>query len=599
MFDASRLADDVIITCSASQPLCPASYVCSERLGRCVRENGDKDAPSLLSATITPPVINRAGTSTITFTTSEQVFGEPVLSLTGAALTQREPVNSGERFTYSAHVSDGDLEGVHQVTAGMTDLSGNDGTATVGPLTFDFTPPRVLLFSVKIQPALARPGETVLVQVAFSEALLGTPRIHLPTGEGFDALSSEGALATFQVPIPVGTTDGPVELSLDTISDLAGNTTMPGIIGSVRVDTTAPRIDTLEIVDGYTVRSAQPGFNTFTVRVVGNAGTGDSLRALEVRFLGQLLTCTAPLESTRECPVTIVGTEPEGEVTIEALATDSAGNSFVKTLPIRLDFTAPHIALETLQSTLIAAPGSLLPQVAALGPGSRAVLTFSLTEPVVAGATFTLGGQSLNCGSTGLTWACQYTHACAALTDGAQPLSATLTDAVGNRFTGNPSQAFTVRTDCTPPLAPRVDVSGKVVWHRAPWGSAFSPGRVGSQLEVAADAVAEGDTVVRLGNGTPDGGLTAIASGRIADAGVTSIEVTDEVDRVKVSAQAVDSAGNGSPVVVVRDNVSTVAMLGAQALSTGPKVFKSLASDDSLTGAFDALWASSTVRAPS
>ena len=71
------------------------------RLQLCVRENGDKDAPTIVSSSISPANATRGGIVQLTFASNELVFKAPVLSLTGANLTKREPAANGEQFTYT------------------------------------------------------------------------------------------------------------------------------------------------------------------------------------------------------------------------------------------------------------------------------------------------------------------------------------------------------------------------------------------------------------------------------------------------------------------------------------------------------------------
>ena len=580
-FDAA-VADSAVVTCTSADE-CPPSRTCAVELRVCVVSNGDKDAPTLTSAVMVPQTLGRGSTATLVMVTNEALLRVPQLSLPGFSMISRASTPPGETFVYG-YVSPADAnEGPAVLTAGLLDLAGNQNSVAVSTLRFDFTPPDVVVGSVKISPELARPGETVLVQVGFTEELGAPPKLTLDNGEVLDALNSSSTLSTFQVHVATDAVDGMLGLSLTRIVDLVGNERVPGVIGSVRIDTDAPRITSVVIVGDLTVRSAQPGFDIFTVVAEGDVGASDTLRSLDVSFLGKLLVCDKPTPNRRECLVTVLSSMPEGDANIQVLATDAAGNSVVKSISIRIDQTAPSLVAGSVSITLLPGPGSRIPVITAMGPGTRVVLGFSVTEALSTDLTLTIGGKPSTCtNSGGLLWSCTYSHVCVPGPDRSASAALTVTDAVGNRFSGPHPSLPTLIADCTGPTAPTASTAGKVVWHRAPFGTSWSVGLAGAQLELMADAVAEAQVtvLVRPGNGE---NFAAFASGPAGSAvGATTIRADAQTALTHVWVQTVDAAGNASALVPVIENIATAALFGPNATASTPGMVESTAGDDVL-----------------
>ncbi len=581
--------EGVAIACSGDSD-CPTGLVCNARLARCVSADGDRGAPSVATASVSPRRATRGTTVTLTLTASEPLNEAPTLSLPGAEL-QTPAGGEMQTFSWRYVVGASVPEETIQVSAELVDTSGNVGTGTLGALTLDFTAPEVLLPTVQIQPNLSRPGENVLVQVAYSEELQTPPALILPDGTHLQPLQQSGVLVVFQVPIAATAADGELPLSVGPATDLAGNSSTTTRVGAVRIDTMAPRITTLSIVNDFTVRSAVTGFNTFTVVAEGDVGTGDMLRSLEVRFLGAPLTCRSPSPQRRECDVTVESTMPEGDATVQAVATDVAGNSAVASRTVRLDFTPPRAVASTFATTLTPPPGSAVTAVDALAEGARAIFSFALTEPVASAPVVTLGGVALNCTNTDLVWQCGYSHRCSELPDGQRTLSIRLVDAVGNAETSQPVQT-NVRTDCQAPAAPAVTQSGQVVWHRAPYGSSWSQGQVGTRLELGPQAVNEAVLIV-VGTPRPDGGISRLAFDEAHQGQSLLVPLNDGADRSAISVQSWDRAGNPSAVALVRDNKVSVQLHGDNATPSSPGFFASAGDADVLQGSFQNAWPAS------
>ncbi len=581
-FDQS-VPDSISITCAQAAD-CPAGRLCSPQLLRCIKQTGDKDAPSLVSFSLTPSVVSRTSQAVLEMVTNEVTLDSPQFTVEGFAQTARVPTaTGGERFTFTYTAPTSAIEGSLEPRAHLIDLSGNQSDVTLGSLRLDFTAPSVVAGSVTVRPELARPGEVVLIQVAFTEPLGATPMLVLATGEQVAPLSSAGVYASFQVSLTATTPDGVLPFSLLPITDGAGNRTSPGEIGSIRVDTHQPRITTLMIQSGQSVFSAKPGFNTFTVIAEGDVGVDDTLRALEITFLGSPLTCTSPTPTRRECTVTVLASMPEGDVTLQALATDAAGNSAGKSVVIRLDFTPPTVVPNSLTPTFTPGPGSHATQVTALGAGARVDIGFSATELLGASPVMTLGGLAMICtGGTGLTQSCGYQHSCSGLTDGTHPLSVTLIDLVGNGFSGAPGP-LGVLSDCLAPAAPDVVTPGSLVWQRAPYGAAWAPGTLGLRLLASATVVAEPRLTLLVGNDLGGNVIDTIAAGPVGSAvGATTLTPNLTADHLRISVQSVDAAGNASAVVLVRENQVTVTFDGTLA---APTFMRGVATDDfQLTG---------------
>lgn len=141
-------------------------------------------------------------------TTNEVLLDAPVFSVAGFTQTARTALETGgERFPYSYVAPVDAVEGVREPKVHLIDTSGNESDLAVGPLRLDFTAPAVVAGAVTVRPDLARPGEMVLVQVAFTEPLGAPPSLSVGD-DTIAALSSAGAFASFSVAIRGTTPDG-------------------------------------------------------------------------------------------------------------------------------------------------------------------------------------------------------------------------------------------------------------------------------------------------------------------------------------------------------------------------------------------------------
>ncbi len=485
-----------------------------------------------------------------------------------------------------------DTEGVKTLRTTAVDLAGNTSAET-RPVTLDFTPPAVVAGSMRITPGVATVGETVVAQLNFNEILAPGAQLQQSSLQVVNLASAvaNNVAVAFTFTVPIGVSDGDYAFAMTGVRDLAGNVASVGTLErSLTIDSTPPVISNLQFNAANRRYSRVTGFNEVVVTF-----TVSEPNALTAARIGaELMTCTAPTTSTRRCALTVGPSAVEGLAAVQLEVRDAVGNGSSRNEVVTFDFTPPRVAQGTLQKTLVPPADSLLPQVTALAAGAHAVITFSLTETVSGTPVLKLDGRAFTCTADALSYSCDYEHLCAALGDGPHSLDLAMTDEVGNAFSGNPSATLTLTTDCTPPPAPDTASETAVVWHRAPYGASWASNRVGSRLELAGDALSEAVALVRVGVEVSPGVLAPLASAAFTPGTPVQIPVLDQLDRLRVSVQSIDGAGNASrPASVLNVNTS-VALFSPDATSQAPGLFRIDSADDVLRNAPADQWATAT-----
>lgn len=566
--DASSIDDDVRFACESTAD-CPPEWVCRAALGRCLPAEGlDEDAPAFLSEPVATParasLVPGLDEVVIAFTLDEDVGLEPpglsvLLGARPVACTSA-PGAEGVDYRCGHTVGPDDPEGVHTVTVTVVDAAGNAASERA-QVELDFTPPA--LAEASIVPALAARGDELRVRVIVTEPLVGAPALTAdgPSALAFDALEDGGGVFTFSHRVAAGE-DGAYALRLAGATDLAGNTPdAPLPVGDVVLDATAPVIQAVTADAGSYSRSA------------GSDGTDHSVVALEVVIADEApatldvlvgsgsAACGSCTESgglyTCVCTYAVTGDDVEGLHAALVTAVDAAGNVAVdSSATVRLDFTGPELVEGTAAIALQPAASHVVPFPTRARDGTRVVASFALTEEVVAPpAVVTAPGALPLAGvaSGGTTHVFALTVP-AGVAEGAQALDITAEDAVGNVATSRLADAFIV--DVTAPPAPDTQTPERVVFTRAPFGTADSGGAF---FTLTGDTT-PGDAALALALASASG--PEIARGPVDDAGAFAFDVPPP-DRSAVWLALADGAGNVSSASAVRD-MAWVASLGGE-----------------------------------
>jgi hypothetical protein len=263
------------------------------------------------------------------------------------------------------------------------------------------------------------------------------------------------------------------------------------------------------------------------------------------------------------------GSDPEGDVSLDASFIDDAGNQGHAGLPnvAVFDFTAPRLAVDlggapVAEVTLTPPATSPLRDVTAVTVGTRLRVGFAANE-LLAGAgasprvTLTSGATSVpltQLSGNGLSYVYE-TVVAPGLPQGTAALAAHLTDLAGNEADVS---LGTVPVVTQRPATPAVNAAGAVVFHRIPWGSEATLGGQAYYLRGLAGSVPAGATAIAYSDPTvvSAGGVLVgreIARATADGSGAFGGDVGDPTpfqlfmgDSPDVYVAAVDAAGNVS-----------------------------------------------------
>ncbi|TWA67773.1 putative repeat protein (TIGR02059 family), partial [Azospirillum baldaniorum] len=390
------------------------------------------DAPAVTSAAL-------SNSTTPTLTGTAEAGSTVTVTVGGATYTTTATNGTWSLNLATATPTAGslslDANGANPVTATATDAAGNVSTPGTQSLTVDTTLPNApavtsAALSNSTTPNLtgtAEAGSTVTVTVGgatyTTTATNGSWSINLATAtptSGLLILNANGA--------------NPVTA---TATDAAGNTSSAGS-QTLTIDTTAPTAPT--------VTSATLSNNATPILT----GTAEAGSTVTVTVGGATYTTTATnggawtLNLATATPVTgTLSLNANGANPVSATATDAAGN-----------ISAPGTQSLTVDTTAPTAP-------AVTSPALSNSTTPTLTGSAEAGSTVTvtIGGATYTTTATNGTWslnlatATPVTGMLSLNPNGANPVSATATDAAGNTSSAG-SQSLTI--DTTLPDAPTV-----------------------------------------------------------------------------------------------------------------------------------------------
>ena len=433
----------------------------------------DKTAPSsiTLDTVSEDNVINLAESAsnvTLSGTTSGVEAGEKVtLKIDGTEVGTAtvDSVNESGEGIFSVGVSlSGLADGDHILTADVSDVAGNAAPQAEVSVTLDTTAPSITALIVDdggdgiINSAEA---EAVPISGTTSGAETGQT-ISFAITDGTDtttvsetaSVNEDGAFSTTVNLSSLSLDDGDYKITAD-VSDVAGNTATQASI-SIKIDTTAPSINTLAVAEGDVINSDEIS----SVSISGTTSGAETGQTISFAITdGTDTTTVSETASVNEDGAfsTTVNLSSlsldDGDYKITADVSDVAGNTATQaSISIKIDTTAPSI------NTLAVAEGDVInsdeiSSVSISGTTSGAETGQTISFAITDGTDTTTVSETASVNEDG-AFSTTVNLSSLSLTDGDYTISANVSDKAGNAA---PQTNVSVTIDTT---APVINTSG-------------------------------------------------------------------------------------------------------------------------------------------
>lgn len=458
----------------------------------------DRGAPSVQIASPASGAFLRGPSVTVSGSISDASTTSVLVNGVAASLDGSSSGSSGfsRTFTATVPVADGSVT----LNATATDAAGNSGSAS-RTITVDSVAPALTLTA----PAAG------LVTSQVSVSVRGTVQDSTPvtlTIDGAAVPVNENAFA-YDAPLAG---EGARQIAV-VATDAAGNRSTEVV--SVAVDRTAPVIDITAPAGGVFLKGP-----TITVSgsVSDSAGASVVVNGVAATVSGNTFTASVPAS--------------DGALTLQAVATDGAGNSAIATTTVTIDSAAPVVTIVNPADGQYTAATSL-DVSGGVNDSSAVRVTVNGVEAAMTGTAFVATGLPIGDGPS-------------------VPIQVVATDAAGNASTST----VTVRVDRTPPVvritSPVVNAYRKgPVLHVEGTVTDLSPVLVEVNGELAA--VNGGGFTADVPAG--DGPFTVTATARDAAANTSTAKVAVIVDsvapQIAVSAPAQRLITNQSTIQII------------------------------------------------
>jgi hypothetical protein len=181
----SEVPAGVRISCTDDDQ-CPENQVCNSILNECIRQkDADRLAPTLGANFSLTPERATAGTTILAeISASESLIDDPepffehgVSRFFFSLLEKREESGVSTQWVFSYVVQGNEGEGAHPIQVILTDAAGNQATALLGTVVFDFTNPKLIANAAEPNPTNLT--DPLQVTVEFDEALSEPPELRL------------------------------------------------------------------------------------------------------------------------------------------------------------------------------------------------------------------------------------------------------------------------------------------------------------------------------------------------------------------------------------------------------------------------------------
>ena len=489
----------------------------------------DTTAPEL---TINPPDVDSDTTPVISGTTDLPAGETVTLTVTGSDGNEQTITATVEPDgTFSAEVPAELAEGGFTVEATATDEAGNTTTVTATGGEVDTTAPTVTL------DAQGSGNDTTPTISGTTDLPAGESVTLTVTDANGDAQTVTATVqpdGTFSADVPAEMAEGSFIVEA-TATDAAGNSTTATATGG-EVDTTAPTV-TLD---------AQGTGNDTTPTISGTTDlpAGESVTLTVTDANGNAQTINATVQPDGTFSADVPAEMAEGNFTVDAAATDAAGNTGTASTSGNIDTTAPVVTLD------------------AEGLGNDATPTISGTTDLPPGESVTLTVTDANGDVQTFTATVQPDGTFSAdvpanMADGNYTVDASATDAAGNTGTAStsgevdttaPTGNIVVTTtydDATPMITGTLDIpEGDIV-------TLVITDAAGNEQTLTVPVAADGSFSVEVPTDLAEGEFTVQASAT-DDAGNTATATLTATIDMAAPSLIID------PIDITNDNSPTV-----------------------------------------
>ncbi|WP_122341139.1 Ig-like domain-containing protein [Pseudomonas caricapapayae] len=506
----------------------------------------DTTAPTGTSIVIANSSLSSGGTSLVTFTFSEPVFGLEISEITVPNGTLSNLVTTNNitwtaTLTASSNISDSSNAIILPLSA-VQDSAGNIGTGTVTSNNYavsDTVPPTV---TIAVADTALAAGETSLVTITFSEVVTGFDNADLSVANGtLTAVSSSDGgktwTATLTPTANLTSTVNQISLNRAGVQDLSGNTGS-GVATSnnYAIDTSRPTATIVLADTALSIGETSQVTITFSEAVTGftNADLTVVNGTLSTVTTSNNIVWTATFTPTNNI------TDSTNVITLANTGvSDAAGNTGSGTTD------SNNYAIDTQRPT-----ASILVADASLTAGETSLVTITFSEAVsgFTNADLTVPNGTLSTVTSsdgGITWTATYTpnNNVNDTTNLISLNNAGVTDLAGNAGAGTSNSGnFTIDT---------VRPSATVVVA----DSALSAGET-SLVTITFSEAVTGFTNADLS--VANGTLSAVSS---SDGGVTwtatftpTANVTDATNLITLDATGVANASGNAGTGTINSN---------------------------------------------
>ncbi|TWE05976.1 uncharacterized protein DUF4347 [Pseudomonas sp. AG1028] len=375
-----------------------------------VTYNADVTAPTISSIVIANPSMGSGGTSAVTFTFSEPVFGLDISEIvvpngTLTNLTTTNNITWTATLTAASNVGDAS-NAITLAGSTVQDSAGNIGTGTGTSNNYVVSDTVAPTASIVVSDNSLIFGETSLVTITFSEAVTGFSNADLSVANGtLTAVSSSDGGVTWTATLTpnsgTNSATNAINLSMTGVQDLSGNS------GSGTTSSNNYSIDTVRPVSTVVVSdtSLSIGETAQVTFTFNEAVSGFGIADITVQN-GTLSTPTTSnniVWTATFTPTTNI-TDATNVISVDNTGvTDASGNLGAGTS------NSNNYAIDTLRPT-----SSIVMSDTALSVGETSVVTITFSEAVTgfSNADLTVPNGTLSAVSSsdgGVTWTATYT----------------------------------------------------------------------------------------------------------------------------------------------------------------------------------------------
>ena len=277
---------------------------------------------------------------TLTFGAIEAIQA-PTVSIAGHTVTASN--TGGNNYSASYTMTSGDTEGRIPFALTVTDLAGNSGNyndvAAGDDITFDMTPPTILIGPPSVASIATGGAGTVTYTVTYADAnfnanTLSTSDITLnspSTATGTVAVSNSGATSTVTISGITGTGTLGISIGANTASDLAGNLApASGASDTFDVLSTDATLSNLKLNTGVLIPGFASGTNSYHLAVSSKV-TSIAVTPTANNSFASIMVNGSPVNSgSTSTPITLV----TGPNTITTVVTAQSGATNTYTIMI-------------------------------------------------------------------------------------------------------------------------------------------------------------------------------------------------------------------------------------------------------------------------